>query len=120
MQWMLGSDVDASYLDEIQVIESLMLVPALAGISTRPCQPARVSYQPAPSQSLASPSRLDWPLDGFYHMVSRNRICNTLVYILVLTDEISLHNPPLSASSSLLQHIHCRFSLLARSPVRFM
>jgi len=27
----LGSDVDASYLDEIQGIESLMLVPALVG-----------------------------------------------------------------------------------------
>ena len=28
---LLGSDVDTIYLDEIQVIESLMLVPALVG-----------------------------------------------------------------------------------------
>jgi len=39
--FLLGSDVDTSYLDEIQGIESLMLVPALVGtralVGMRPC-----------------------------------------------------------------------------------
>ena len=79
---MLGSDVDASYLGEIQGIESLELVPALVGTralsGTRPCGPR--AYQPAPSQSPASPSRFNWPCDGFYCTISRYLICNALVY----------------------------------------
>ena len=55
---LLGSDVDATFLDEIQGIESLMLVPAHVG--TPPSQPTRVSA--APSQSPAGSSRNDWPL----------------------------------------------------------
>ena len=70
--WLLRSDVDASYLDEIQVIEYLVLVPSLsvrtpssvcAHASPRACDPAL-------SQIPASPSGIDWPLDGFYRMVS--------------------------------------------------
>jgi len=43
--FVLGPDVDATYLDEIQGIESLMLVLAHAGtcglVGTRPCELAR-------------------------------------------------------------------------------
>jgi len=63
----LGSDVDATYLDEIQGIESLMLVPALVGtcalIGTYvPMHASMRVYQPALSQSPAGPSRNNWPL----------------------------------------------------------
>ena len=88
---LLGSDVDTSYLSEIQGIESLVLVPALVGMptlsSTRPCGPH--AYQPAPSQSLAGPSRFDWPLDGFQCRISIYLICSTLVYILVPTSVVT-------------------------------
>jgi len=60
--WLLGSDVDATYLDEIQVMESLMLVPALVGmwalIDTHPSQPARVSARAVPKAGRSLLDRL--------------------------------------------------------------
>ena len=54
----LGSDVDASYLGEIQGIESLVLVPALVGTralsGTRPCGPR--AYQISPRRPKVRPA----------------------------------------------------------------
>jgi len=107
----LGSDVDASSLDEIQVIESLMLVPALSvRAPSSVCAHASLrAYDPALSQSPASPSRFDWSCDGFYCTILRYLICSALVFILVLTDEISPTSPirillPALSSSLLLFH----------------
>jgi len=54
---LLGSDVDASSLDEIQAIESLMLVPALSvRAPSSVCAPASLrAYDPALSQIPAGP-----------------------------------------------------------------
>jgi len=70
---LLGLDVDTSYLDEIQGIESLMLVPALVGMRTLSgtCPGGLHAYQPALSQSPASPLWFDWPCDGFYCTILR-------------------------------------------------
>ena len=116
---LLGSDVDTSYLGEIQGIEPLVLVPALSG--TRPCGPR--AYQPAPSQSPAGPSRFDWPCDGFYCTILRYLICNALVFILV---EISLHDSPRPHPPPYRQPLRPCFSsftvvsLASRSLVRFL
>jgi len=70
---LLGSDTDASYLDEIQVIELLVLVPALlVRAPSSVCAHASPhAYDPALSQIPAGPSRIEWSLDGFHHMVLR-------------------------------------------------
>jgi len=44
---MLGSDADASYLDEIQVIELLVLVPALRAPSSVCAHASPHAYDPA-------------------------------------------------------------------------
>jgi len=106
---LLGSDVDTSYLNEIHGIELLMLVPTLVGTralsSTHPC--GLLTYQPVPSQSLARPTWFNWSCDGFYCTISRYLICSTLVFILELTDKISLHNLHPFTSSSLAPSDPC-------------
>jgi len=54
---MLGSDADASYLDEIQVIELLVLVPALSvrAPSSVCAHASPRAYDPALSQLPAGP-----------------------------------------------------------------
>jgi len=54
----LGSDVDASYLGEIQGIESLMLVPALVGTRALTMRPARLSAVAVPKSGRPLAVRL--------------------------------------------------------------
>ena len=116
----LGSDVDTSYLGEIQGIESLMLVPTLVSMRALTMQPACLS---ALSQSPAGPSRFDWPCDGFYCMISRYLICNALVFILVeisLHDSPRLHPPPYCRPLRPCVSPFIVVSVASRSLVRFM